>query len=156
MQGVEWPDGVKSRALALSIQTGNISQAARQLREELDGNGPPIRTVNVWVQKANPELYQQIANNKAAILQSRWSDVELAALDEVEEKIEGGKIEAKDLTIIAGISADKRIAVENLNARFKGGNRFQLFKMMARMEEAVAKGGSVVSAEAVMLEGEMP
>lgn len=155
MNGVEWPDGVRTRALALCIQTGNVSEAARQLKEELGEDTPPIRTVNLWVHKADPNLYQQMANNKAAIAQARWVDVELGALDAVEAKIEEGDMDGKDLAIVAGISADKRIAVEALNARFKGGNRFALFKMMAKMEEGL-KEGATVQAQAVLVEGEMP
>ncbi len=72
MQGIEWPDKVKERALALCIQTGNISEASRLLAAELgEESGPPIRTVNVWVHKTNPELYQSIAETKRAIVQER-------------------------------------------------------------------------------------
>ena len=158
MQGVEWPDKVKERALALCIQTGNISEASRLLAAELgEESAPPIRTVNVWVHKTNPELYQSIAETKRAIVQERWLDLELAALDSVEEKIASGEIDAKDTAIVAGISADKRIAIETLNARFKGGNRAGLFRVMERIEEDM-RGGKTGSRilEGVYMEGEMP
>ena len=158
MQGVEWPDKVKERALALCIQTGNISEASRLLAAELgEESAPPIRTVNVWVHKTNPELYQSIAETKRAIVQERWLDLELAALDSVEEKIASGEIDAKDTAIVAGISADKRIAIETLNARFKGGNRGGLFRIMERIEGEMRSGktGSRIL-EGVYMEGEMP
>ena len=158
MQGVEWPDKVKERALALCIQTGNISEASRLLAAELgEESAPPIRTVNVWVHKTNPELYQSIAETKRAIVQERWLDLELAALDSVEEKIASGEIDAKDTAIVAGISADKRIAIETLNARFKGGNRGGLFRIMERIEGEMRRGktGSRIL-EGVYMEGEMP
>ena len=158
MQGVEWPDKVKERALALCIQTGNISEASRLLAAELgEESAPPIRTVNVWVHKTNPELYQSIAETKRAIVQERWLDLELAALDSVEEKIASGEIDAKDTAIVAGISADKRIAIETLNARFKGGNRGGLFRIMERIEQDM-RGGKTGSRilEGVYMEGEMP
>ena len=158
MQGVEWPDKVKERALALCIQTGNISEASRLLAAELgEESAPPIRTVNVWVHKTNPELYQSIAETKRAIVQERWLDLELAALDSVEEKIASGEIDAKDTAIVAGISADKRIAIETLNARFKGGNRGGLFRIMERIEGEM-RGGKTGSRilEGVYMEGEMP
>ncbi len=158
MQGVEWPDKVKERALALCIQTGNISEASRLLAAELgEGSAPPIRTVNVWVHKTNPELYQSIAETKRAIVQERWLDLELAALDSVEGKIASGEIDAKDTAIVAGISADKRIAIETLNARFKGGNRAGLFRIMERIEGEMRSGktGSRIL-EGVYMEGEMP
>ena len=155
---MEWPDRVKERALALCIQTGNISEASRLLTAELgEESAPPIRTVNVWVHKTNPELYQSIAETKRAIVQERWLDLELAALDSVEEKIASGEIDAKDTAIVAGISADKRIAIETLNARFKGGNRGGLFRIMERIEGEMrrAKTGSRIL-EGVYMEGEMP
>ena len=155
---MEWPDKVKERALALCIQTGNISEASRLLAAELgEESAPPIRTVNVWVHKTNPELYQSIAETKRAIVQERWLDLELAALDSVEEKIASGEIDAKDTAIVAGISADKRIAIETLNARFKGGNRGGLFRIMERIEGEIRSGksGSRIL-EGVYLEGEMP
>ena len=158
MQGKEWPDKVKERALALCIQTGNISEASRLLAAELgEESAPPIRTVNVWVHKTNPELYQSIAETKRAIVQERWLDLELAALDSVEEKIASGEIDAKDTAIVAGISADKRIAIETLNARFKGGNRGGLFRIMERIEGEI-RGGKTGSRilEGVYMEGEMP
>ena len=158
MQGVEWPDKVKERALALCIQTGNISEASRLLAAELgEESAPPIRTVNVWVHKTNPELYQSIAETKRAIVQERWLDLELAALDSVEERIASGEIDAKDTAIVAGISADKRIAIETLNARFKGGNRGGLFRIMERIEGEMRSGktGSRIL-EGVYMEGEMP
>ena len=153
-----WPDKVKERALALCIQTGNISEASRLLAAELgEESAPPIRTVNVWVHKTNPELYQSIAETKRAIVQERWLDLELAALDSVEEKIASGEIDAKDTAIVAGISADKRIAIETLNARFKGGNRGGLFRIMERIEGEMRSGktGSRIL-EGVYMEGEMP
>ena len=155
---MEWPDKVKERALALCIQTGNISEASRLLAAELgEESAPPIRTVNVWVHKTNPELYQSIAETKRAIVQERWLDLELAALDSVEEKIASGEIDAKDTAIVAGISADKRIAIETLNARFKGGNRGGLFRIMERIEGEM-RGGKTGSRilEGVYMEGEMP
>ena len=155
---MEWPDKVKERALALCIQTGNIREASRLLAAELgEESAPPIRTVNVWVHKTNPELYQSIAETKRAIVQERWLDLELAALDSVEEKIASGEIDAKDTAIVAGISADKRIAIETLNARFKGGNRGGLFRIMERIEGEIRSGksGSRIL-EGVYLEGEMP
>ena len=155
---MEWPDKVKERALALCIQTGNISEASRLLAAELgEESAPPIRTVNVWVHKTNPELYQGIAETKRAIVQERWLDLELAALDSVEEKIASGEIDAKDTAIVAGISADKRIAIETLNARFKGGNRGGLFRIMERIEGEMRSGktGSRIL-EGVYMEGEMP
>lgn len=155
---MEWPDKVKERALALCIQTGNISEASRLLAAELgEESAPPIRTVNVWVHKTNPELYQSIAETKRAIVQERWLDLELAALDSVEEKIASGEIDAKDTAIVAGISADKRIAIETLNARFKGGNRGGLFRIMERIEGEMRSGktGSRIL-EGVYMEGEMP
>ena len=158
MQGIEWPDKVKERALALCIQTGNISEASRLLAAELgEESAPPIRTVNVWVHKTNPKLYQSIAETKRAIVQERWFDLELAALDSVEEKIASGEIDAKDTAIVAGISADKRIAIETLNARFKGGNRGGLFRIMERIEGEMRSGktGSRIL-EGVYMEGEMP
>ena len=158
MQGIEWPDKVKERALALCIQTGNISEASRLLAAELgEESAPPIRTVNVWVHKTNPQLYQSIAETKRAIVQERWLDLELAALDSVEEKIASGEIDAKDTAIVAGISADKRIAIETLNARFKGGNRGGLFRIMERIEGEM-RGGKTGSRilEGVYMEGEMP
>lgn len=155
MNGVEWPDGLKTRAVALCIETGNISEATRRLAQEFPDQAPSVRCVNQWVHKIDPNLYQQIANNKAAIAQARWVDIELGALDAVEAKIEEGKMDGKDLAIVAGISADKRLAVEQMNARYKGGNRFALFKMMAKMEEGLKAGGTV-EAQAVLVEGEMP
>ncbi len=55
------------------------------------------------------------------------------------------------------IAADKRIAIENLNARFKGGSRVGLLRMMERMEGAMrdGKAGTRIL-EAVVIEGEMP
>ena len=158
MQGVEWPDKVKERALALCIQTGNISEASRLLAAELgEESAPPTRTVNVWVHKSNPELYQSIAETKRAIVQERWLDLELAALDSVEEKIASGEIDAKDTAIVAGISADKRIAIETLNARFKGGNRGGLFRIMERIESEVRGGTDKTRIlEGVYMEGKMP
>ncbi len=158
MNGVEWPDEVKSRALALCLQTGNISEAARQLRSERGKEpSPPTVTINVWVHRSDPELYQQISNNKRAIIQERWLDVELAALDAVEEKIASGDVDAKDTAIVAGISADKRIAIDTLNARFKGGNRAGLFRVMERIEQDIRGGKTTTRVlEAVTEEGEMP
>ncbi len=93
MQGIEWPDEVKERALTLCIQTGNISEASRLLAAELgEESAPPTRTVNVWVHKTNPELYQSIAETKRAIVQERWLDLELAAVDATEEAIANGEL----------------------------------------------------------------
>ena len=158
VHGEEWSDEIKQRALALCLQTGNISEASRRLTEELGSDpAPPIRTVNVWVHRLNPDLYQQIANNKRAIVQERWLDVELAALDATEAAIESGEMKGQEVIVAGGIAADKRIAIENLNARFKGGSRVGLLRMMERMEGAMREGKAGTRIlEAVVLEGEMP
>ena len=160
--GEEWSEEIKARALALCVVTGNISEASRRLTVELGPYpAPPIRTVNVWVHRADPDLYQSIANNKRAIVQERWLDVELAALDLVERQMADGDVEPKDSAIIGGIAADKRIASDNLNARFKGGgDRFAMIRMMERVAEGMRDGkggeGGTRIMEAVVIEGEMP
>ncbi len=158
MQGIEWPDKIKERALALCIQTGNISEASRLLAAELgEESAPPTRTVNVWVHKTNPELYQSIAETKRAIVQERWLDLELAAVDATEEAIANGELKGQVVIVAGGIAADKRIAIETLNARFKGGNRAALFRVMERIESEVRGGkDSTRILEGVYMEGEMP
>lgn len=149
---------MKKRALALCLQTGNISEATRRLRAERGNQpSPPTVTVNVWVHRTNPELYQEISNNKRAIVQERWLDLELAAIDATEEGIASGEIKGQAVIVAGGIAADKRIAIENLNARFKGGSRVGLLRMMERMEGAMREGkaGTRIM-EAVVIEGEMP
>ncbi len=158
MQGIEWPEEVKTRALALCLQTGNISEAARQLKAELgEEPAPAVRVVNVWVHHSDPELYQRIAETKRAIIQERWLDLELVAIDATEEAIISGELKGQVVIVAGGISADKRIAIETLNARFKGGNRAGLFRAMERIEEDI-RGGKTTTriVETVAAEGEMP
>ncbi len=155
---MEWPDKVKERALALCIQTGNISEASRLLATELgEESAPPIRTVNVWVHKTNPELYQSIAKTKRDIVHERWLDLELAALDATEDAIASGELKGQSVIVAGGIAADKRIAIGTLNARFKGGNRAALFRVMERIESEVRGGkDSTRILKGVYMEGEMP
>ena len=111
----------------------------------------------MWVHKTNPELYQSIAETKRAIVQERWLDLELAAVDATEEAIANGELKGQVVIVAGGIAADKRIAIETLNARFKGGNRAALFRVMERIESEVRGGkDSTRILEGVYMEGEMP
>lgn len=103
----------KSRAVRLYMELGSQAAVLRKLREEYPDTAPPHRlTIMAWLNK-----YREVGEKRITMSDDHarlWSEVELAALDRLIDEIKSGKIAAGQLSIVAGIAADKRLRVMEL------------------------------------------
>lgn len=154
-----YPPAVKARALALCLELGSIKDAAIALSEELAAGGlqGPTRTgVNNWVLEADPAFYAELQSRKREMLVGRRADVELAALEHLEADIDADKVTGPQLGIVAGILADKSLALEKL--RQGGGSESgKAMALVDKVERQLLDGTRETHTRALIAkEGEMP
>jgi hypothetical protein len=112
--GRPYSDGVKAEAIALAVKLGNVSEAARTLTSKYPERAPTAQVITYWMQELEPGAFQRLSQKQSELPQARWSQIELAALDKLEEGIESGEVKGQVLAVTAGIGADKRLKAQEI------------------------------------------
>ena len=151
----EYPLAVQAEAVALVLAFGNCSAAAREMVKRYPERSPGRDLIWRWAKKIEPEQFSALQQERKEAVQNRAVDLALLSADKLEDELDAGNIKGQALAVTTGINMDKVLKILEIESRNRGGaHRFALIKMMAKMEESMK--GSVVSAEAILLEGEMP
>ena len=149
-----YPTDIKAEAVALVYETGNLSEAAKQMKERYPDRHPNRQLITRWFRQTDPEALTALSVERKEAFETGIMELGDKAREKLYEALD-------DLTpgavgIPAGIAMDKALRLLEIEKRGGGGGqgRLAVLRMMKVLEEKMVSEGTIV--EAIFLEGEMP
>ncbi len=134
-----YPADIKAEAIALVYESGNYSEAAREMEKRYPDRHPSRQLVTRWFRQVDPDGFASLGTERKAAFES--GIIELA--DKARQKMFDAldDMNPQQVPIPAGIAMDKGLRLLEIERRGGGGNQMNVqFNLVTRGGKAVKEG----------------
>jgi hypothetical protein len=128
-----YPNDIKVEAIALVYESGNFSEAARQMEERYPERHPSRQLITRWFNQVYPEAFAALSTERKAAFES--GIMELA--DKAREKMFTAldDMSPQQVPIPAGIAMDKGLRLLEIEGKSGSGNQLNVqFNLVTRKD----------------------
>ena len=138
---------IKRESIKLALELQSWAKAHHIMAERYPGKQTPsVSIIQKWVAELEPSQLEEFDRCKKDVT-SRWGEIEMAALDLIEDALYAGQIKGQQLLNIAGIAADKRLRLMELS-KDKSTNIMNIYNLVqSRRQELLKEAQDVIEGE---------
>lgn len=129
-----YPADIKAEAIVLVYESGNYSEAAREMKRRYPDRHPSRQLVTRWFRQVDPDGFASLGTERKAAFESGIIELADKARQKMFEALDD--MTPQQVPIPAGIAIDKGLRLLEIERRGGGGNQLNVQFNFVRRSQA--------------------